>query len=223
MSLAQRIKEIRQETGLNKVQFGKLLGVSHSAVNQWENGETKSLKYDVLAKIQQKTGFMPDWVNHGKPPKKSHKRGGNYDTNIGPVNNKTDKLPLISFVRAGSWDDVVDPYELNDAEDWIHTPIPHGPRAFLVRNIGLSMFSQDGDGYPDGAILQMDPDIEAKHGDDVIARTPDGSATFKRLQMNPEGMYLLAINQSWPDRILKVPDGTTIVAVCTGHWVNRRR
>jgi phage repressor protein C with HTH and peptisase S24 domain len=71
MSLANRITEIRHDTGKNKSQFGKELGVSHAAVQQWENGETKSISYDVLTRLEKKYGYNPEWVNSGKLPKKS--------------------------------------------------------------------------------------------------------------------------------------------------------
>lgn len=70
MMFSDRIKEIRKNTGLNKVQFGDLLGVTHSAVGQWENGDTKSLKSDVLIEMERKTGYRSQWISKGTPPKK---------------------------------------------------------------------------------------------------------------------------------------------------------
>ena len=70
MMLSNRIKEIRASTGLNKVQFGKLFGVTHSAVGQWENGDTKALKSDVLIDMERKTGYRSQWISKGTLPKK---------------------------------------------------------------------------------------------------------------------------------------------------------
>lgn len=69
MTLSNRIQEVRKATQLNKVQFGKLVGVSHSAVGQWESGETKSLKYAKLMKIEKETGFSANWIDTGKGSK----------------------------------------------------------------------------------------------------------------------------------------------------------
>ena len=68
-SLASRIQEIRKHTKLNKVQFGKLAGVSHAAVGQWEGGETKSLKFEALMRIQKETGYDANWIDTGKGSK----------------------------------------------------------------------------------------------------------------------------------------------------------
>ena len=70
MTLSRRIKEVRATTGLNKSQFGKLAGVSHAAVGQWENDETKSIKFSILMKIQKDTGFSAAWIDSGRGPKK---------------------------------------------------------------------------------------------------------------------------------------------------------
>jgi len=66
MTLANRIQEIRTANQLNKVQFGKLIGVSHTAVALMESGETKSLKFSTLMKIEQETGYRANWIDTGK-------------------------------------------------------------------------------------------------------------------------------------------------------------
>lgn len=67
--------------------------------------------------------------------------------------------------------------------------------------------------YQDGMIIEVDPDVVAEHGDDVVARLSNGKATFKQLQITPEGRYLVARNPDWPERIIRVPDDTEICGV----------
>ncbi|MCY1359772.1 Peptidase S24-like protein [compost metagenome] len=76
--------------------------------------------------------------------------------------------------------------------------------------------------YRDGEIIQVEPEITAVHGDDVVARTPEGEVTFKRLQITEDGQYLMAVNPEFPNRIIKVPEGTVICGVVTGSWIKRR-
>jgi len=134
------------------------------------------------------------------------------------------RLPLISFVGAGNWDEVMNPYELNDAEDFIDWPYDHGKRDYLLRNQGLSMFNpKTGDGYPDGCLLHINPDVEAENGDDVFVATPDGEVTFKELIKTNEGYFLQAINPDWPGRIMKIPEGSLIKGVCMSYSVSKRR
>jgi transcriptional regulator with XRE-family HTH domain len=70
MNLAKRITAVRKEMELNKVEFGALIGVSHVAVGQYEDGSTKSLHPDVLFRMEDKTGFSARWIHQGKLPKK---------------------------------------------------------------------------------------------------------------------------------------------------------
>jgi SOS-response transcriptional repressor LexA len=77
--------------------------------------------------------------------------------------------------------------------------------------------------YREGELILVDPAIEARHGDDVIARTPEGKATFKRLQVTPDGTFLIALNPSYPDRIIKAPADTHICGVVTASWMQRRK
>lgn len=147
------------------------------------------------------------------------------DKNCDPVSIIGKRIPLISFAQAGDWCEAVDPYQLYDAEDYLASPFEHSDKAFCVRVHGQSMFSPDrpDDGYPDGCIIQVEPGINPVHGDDVVVRTPDGDATFKRLQESSDGRYLLALNPDFPNRIIKVPEGTVICGVVTGYWVATRR
>lgn len=77
--------------------------------------------------------------------------------------------------------------------------------------------------YRPGELILVEPSIEPMHDDDIVARTPDGQATFKRLQVTEEGTFLLALNPDFPNRIIHVPEGTEICGVVTGSWMNRRR
>lgn len=144
--------------------------------------------------------------------------------NVTPFAIKGDllKLPLISWVTAGEWCTAEDPYSVGDAEDWLYTPFDATYGDYLLTVRGDSMFVPDGSGYSDGEIIHVKPGIPWAHGSDVIARTPEGKATFKRLIETPEGRYLEALNPSWPDRIIKIPEGTVICGVVVGSWRARR-
>lgn len=127
-------------------------------------------------------------------------------------------VPLISWVTAGMLHEAIDNLAPGDAERWIETPFPHGDNTFCLKLVGLSMYPD----YRDGEIIQVDPDVPAVNGKDVVVRTPDGRATFKRLQISETGeQYLMALNPDLPERIIKVPEGTIICGVCTGSWLER--
>lgn len=146
-------------------------------------------------------------------------RQGGADSNITGTSGGAGLVPLISWVTAGMMHEVVDNLAPGDAEEWLESPFPHGKSTFCLQLRGPSMWPD----YQDGEIVQIDPEIAAKHGDDVVVRTPDGRATFKRLQIDGDDQYLVALNPDFPDRIIRVPEGTVICGVCTGSWMKRRK
>lgn len=52
-TMGERIKRLRGARGMTQPEFAKLVGVTKSAVSQWEDGSTKNLKLPVLAKVLQ--------------------------------------------------------------------------------------------------------------------------------------------------------------------------
>lgn len=138
-------------------------------------------------------------------------------SNIGAGPEIKGRLPLISWVQAGDWCEAIDNFAPGDAEDWLPCPFDHSDTAFCLRVVGLSM-SPD---YREGEIIAVDPSVSAAHGSDVVCRTPEGSVTFKRLQITPDGTYLLAINPDWPNRMIAIPSETHVCGVVIGSWMKR--
>jgi transcriptional regulator with XRE-family HTH domain len=55
-TMGDRIRRLRIARKLTQPQFGKLVGVSKSAVSQWEDGSTKNLKLETLARVLEVLG-----------------------------------------------------------------------------------------------------------------------------------------------------------------------
>lgn len=216
----KRLKKALEDSGYfgSNVKIGKLFGVSGPAVNGWLNGD-KLPSTDSLVAISAKTKVSIDWLVHGK-----YFGGSDLELNVSDFHSEIwGELPLISFDRAGEWREMTHPYKLGQGECWKRAVTDHGERAFLLRVQGDSMWDGTGESYPDGCIAQFDPDIEPRHKDDVVVRTPDNKTTFKRLYITPDGNYLVALNPNFPNRMIEVPEGTVIVAVCQGYFVERPR
>jgi transcriptional regulator with XRE-family HTH domain len=64
-----RIKEARMELGLSQESLGKKVGVTKSAVSQWENELTTPTSQNILA-IADLTGFSFRWLINGTGVKK---------------------------------------------------------------------------------------------------------------------------------------------------------
>lgn len=66
MTLAERIEEIMKAKGLNQAQLARALKVERSAVNQWLDGSTKTLRGDIVLSLSELSGYTPRWIESGK-------------------------------------------------------------------------------------------------------------------------------------------------------------
>lgn len=130
-------------------------------------------------------------------------------------------VPLISWVQAGAWSDVADPYALGDAEEWLPCPARHGSRTYCLRVRGESMFNPGGTpSYANGDIIFVDPDRDAQPGDRVVVRLDDQQeATFKQLVIEDGRKLLKALNPQWTPRYVDIDGHATITGVVIGKWV----
>ncbi|SNS16343.1 LexA family transcriptional regulator [Pseudomonas segetis] len=62
MERHERIAKAIRESGLKKQEVAKACGVANSAVTQWINGDSKSMKPENLFALAKLTGFSPKWL-----------------------------------------------------------------------------------------------------------------------------------------------------------------
>lgn len=109
-------------------------------------------------------------------------------------------VPRISFVQAGPWREVVDPYAPGAAEDYLLTDQDLGPHAFALTIQGDSMTPD----FREGDIVIIDPDVRPSPGDFVVARNGRDEATFKKYRprgINERGelvVELVPLNEDYP-------------------------
>ncbi|KKJ05878.1 repressor [Burkholderia gladioli] len=143
------------------------------------------------------------------------------ESNVEPGPDIRGRLPLISWVQAGHWAEVVDNFQPGEAEDWIPCPFPHGPNAFVLRVVGESNYDPTGTkSYSPGDFIAVDPARDPVNRSMVVVRLDhDDRATFKQLLID-DGVYLLkALNPSWPNQVFPMPPGSRIVGVVIGKWI----
>lgn len=115
-------------------------------------------------------------------------------------------VPLISWVQAGSWQDVIDNLQPGQGER-IATTWQARTHTFALRVRGDSMEPR----FPDGSIIIVEPEIHAQPGDFVIVRQNGDEVTFKQLVQDGATYYLKPLNPRYP--ILKLEESAVICGV----------
>ncbi len=189
----------KKELGVTQYTIADELGITQGAVGHYLNGRN-ALNLSVaaaFAKILQVSisDFSPSLDAEAKkmlPHEKSivqyigpHKRGKEY--------------PLISWVQAGAWAEAIEPYTINEIDEWYESDAKVCGNAFWLRVDGDSMTAPTGLSIPEGTLVLIDTGREAVNGSLVIAKMVDANeATFKKLIIDGGQKYLKGLNPAWP-------------------------
>lgn len=187
-TLGQRIRSLRKKRGLSQKELQDALGWGETRLSMYERDQ-RTPKIDLLRELARALQCSLDdllsteQIDNGK---------------LHVVREAT--VPLISWVKAGSWADITDPFEPGEAMQWIapQTNIV-SPHTFALTVEGDSMTSPSGMTFPEGCIIVVDPDRSAKAGDYVVAKdVATQKATFKRLTTDGNRWYLKPLNPAYP-------------------------
>lgn len=178
MNLIQELENYREQKSLKKADMARLFGVPEQNYNNWVY--RNSLPKEQMDKAR---GIL----------------GEETFLNTAPVQIRG-WVPLISYVQAGNWSETIDIYEPGYGEKVLPTTVPHSQHTFALRVEGASMTrpaGMAGPSFPDGIIIYVDPDKEARIKDYVVARFNVNQATFKQLMLEEGRPVLVPLN---PDR-----------------------
>lgn len=195
---------------------------STQAISKWLNGESVP-EADSLAVLCSWLNVRQEWLQFGVPPKKQirdsnvHPIVGGHESNVRSVTDRFGKVPLISWVQAGAWCEAN--FEQPDSESWLSCPVAISDSGYALKVLGDSMTNPGpGRSYPAGCIIFVDPDIETKTGDRVIARVPrTNEATFKILVEDAGRQFLRPINPQYP--IIDITEETHICGKVVGAFI----
>lgn len=224
---------IREHGGVR--QLADFLGKSYSQVSQWKNssidsktGKPRSLSKHTAKFIEEKCGKPHGWMNTDNTPNdnplKDHLDTGGYNQqnifegmgNTEPGPSIKGEYPLISWVQAGDWSNIMDDFNPGDAEAFYACPKRCSAQTFMLRVRGRSMEPK----YQDGDLLFVDPDASYQHGSNVIVKLTDAQeATFKRLVIDGNKKWLEPLNPDWPEKAIQINGNAKIVGVVIGKWV----
>lgn len=204
-------ESVKESLGLNQEQAAFQCGwKTQGAFSQYVNGKVP-LNLEALLKIAKVIKADPMKISPRLTRTLSsvvEDQGDNFSP--GP---RIYRVPLISWVQAGNWNEVYDLYQPGKGEAIVATTRKVGPRSYAVRVVGDSMENPNGKPtYPQGSIIIVDPDQEARHGKAVIVRLEDSKeATFKQLIIDGDRRYLKPLNPRYP--IMEINSNATICGV----------
>lgn len=173
-----------------KSELARRLHVLPQTIYNWG---MRGMSKEGMLDAQKILGISAMWIETGTGPMMVR------DSNSLSFPTPKAKVPLISWVRAGSWADV-EVHLDTEQEAWVYADeIRPSSTAFALRVEGDSMTSPTPPSFPDGCIIIVDPDRAPKAGDFVVAKdTSTQRATFKRLMTDGSRWYLKPLNTAYP-------------------------
>lgn len=220
-TIGSRITAAREAAGLNQSELARKLGISPQAVQKWEakDGTGTTPRGTRLRELALILGTTVEHILFGEDSRITVMKSF---VNVEEAKEYTGSVPLISWVQAGHWSEVIDNLAPGEAEEWLPRMTNLGPRAYALRVRGFSMENPGGKPtYSDGDIIYVDPDWQHNHLDRVVVRlNGDMEATFKQLLIEGDQMFLRALNPDWPGpKLIEVTSDATICGVVRGKWV----
>ncbi len=169
---------------------------SYSPIKDIETGVTL-LKKPVAKLLELVVGIREEWLFLGIEPmvknvgtKEREEQGFRGEAQpIGQIR----KVPLISWVKAGEWQEAVDLFQPGYADEWVDADEKTGPNTFALIVDGNSMEPK----FADGDTIIVDPSVNPINGSYVIAKNGD-KATFKKLVLDGSSVFLEPLNNKYP-------------------------
>jgi len=200
----------------NQDELAEILGITPGYISQlvtgYRNmGEKTARKFENLLKIPTYSLDLIDDLNYIdgeviRPLLAIHETL----INIEPGPALKSRVPLINYIQAGHWSEIKDHFE---PLEWIDTTLKASINTFALRVIGDSMTNPFGaPSIPEGFIVIIDPEIQAKHGSIVVARLENSNeAMIKQLIIDGPHRYLKPLNPNY--RTIEITENCVICGV----------
>lgn len=181
MRLGERLKQLREDRNLTQEQAAKKVGAKFRTWQSWEHG----VSIPRQSKIEKICEFFDI--------SESELRG--FTPNTENLNAPIQKIPVISWVQAGQFTSISDPFLPGDADDYIHT-ITRGENMFALKVRNDSMTPE----FNEGDIIIVKPGVEIRNNDFVIIKDVGSQeATFKQYKVYGRKIVLHPLNPKYDD------------------------
>jgi len=229
-TLKEKIVDRITEKGLTYEDLARKVGVSGVYISKIAQGKVVPSD-EIIYKLADALGLDLESLiiaaHHDKapPPVKEvyrviarrqtdgYAEGARAGDNIGPVAlGHGAPLPVVGMVRAGEFAAAEDgDFPPGVADGYVYSD-RKGRNLFGVRVVNDSMEPE----FKEGDVLVVNPNLEPKSGDYVIARlVDDNEATFKKLVVHGDGagaiLLLRPLNPAYQDIVITDPEKVQLV------------
>lgn len=179
----QGLEKLRQQLGLSKRQFliNYLNLPNPQNYTHWAN---RGVPLEMVLLIAKSKGYDANALLEGRLVEAME------ESNVVPAVPPQFRVPVISWVRAGNFESMLDQRTLEDVTQWVYLTKQPGPRAFGLIVKGPSMEPR----FQDGDYLVVDSDVEWADGDFVILGNGNEEATFKQIVKDGSDWWARPLN-----------------------------
>lgn len=218
MNEVDKIKQIRLNNFLfllknqfnnNKTAFARALDRPAPNIHRILKEEV-GIGEDLARHIELQTGQASLWLDQdhtNEPP------------NVRPTRSMPRFIPVLSYVQAGAWTEVIDYAALGEDTEWVVSDYRSGKKLFCLRVQGDSMEPE----FPEGTLLVVEPGADWRAGHYVIAANGDHEATFKQVARDGDAWFLKPCNPRYPIQPLTAAHRIIGVVVQTVRNLGDRR
>jgi len=212
ISFNKRLQILITIKKIQQIDLVEATGFTESMVSHWLGGKEVNPQTKTLVKLVDYFGCDLHWLQtgEGEPFPEPEKQ------NFGPApypHNAPHRIPIISWVQAGDWQNAEDPFQPGQADEWNTTVETSHQNAFALIVKGDSMQPN----FHENDIITVDPGREPISGDFIVAKNGN-EATFKQLVIDGSSVFLKPLNTRYP-----IKDMTGIDFVIVGVIVEKRQ
>ena len=188
MDFSKKVKQLRESAGMTQIEVANKLGLTNRAIGAWESGRAKPR----LDKMKQLADLFNVTVSELM---------GEAAEGVELVGSPTGLVPLVGTTHMGERED--DDYP----ERYVKVPqevIDRHPGCFAVHAQGGCMDRR----YPDDCVIVLDPGMQPRVGDAVLARFADGRSVV-RCYMPGSSVLMLSPDSwsgEWEDIVITADD-----------------
>lgn len=194
--------------------FAERIGKGQSQTSQFAGtNPIKGIGNKVAREIEEAFGKPHGWLDL------PHEGTQTIEKNVSdPIALIGKLVPVISWVQAGSWTSVDAVPNGTQFDEWLPPNPKCGKNGYGLEVVGESMLP---DFRPTDKIY-VNPDFQVsdlKTGDLVIVSCEgDKAATFKKLIVETDNMYLQPLNPEWSEKAIALEDGCKLVGKVVGLY-----